>query len=114
MTVTDPDRLDLVLGKDGQVILAMVEARPFDGGAKQRDEIRRKIVSYLAYMRSDAFRERFGDPSTATIMLVASSEPPEDIMTLMANAAKSSGVGITFEKGPEPPPLWKPSPQDSG
>lgn len=106
MTVADAERLDLVLSKDGKVVLAMVESRPWDGSPERREEVRKKIAAYLGFLRSDGFRERFGDPTGASILLLAGTEPPEDIATLMANASRASGVEITFQQGAPTPPSF--------
>jgi hypothetical protein len=100
MSVSETERVDAVLGKDGKTILAMFQTRPWDGSPGQRDDVRKKIVAYLGYLRSDEFRERFGDPAKAAIMLTASSEPPKEIQDLLANAAASSGIEIYFQKTP--------------
>jgi hypothetical protein len=104
MTVSEADRIDIVARKDGKLILAMVEHRRWDCGENLREDLRKKIVTYLAYLRSDDFRERFGE-TAAAIEILATGEPPEEIRTLVVNASRSSGVEITFELAALGPPL---------
>ena len=107
MSVAEADRIDAVLGKDGKTILAMMQIQPWDGSPEQREAVRAKLVAYLGYLRSDDFRERYGEPVNGRIMLTASSEPPQEIRDLLANAAASTGVEIVFEQVPAPPPLFR-------
>lgn len=106
MSVAEADRIDAVLGKDGKTILAMFQVQPWDGSAEQREAVRAKVLAYLGYLRSDDFRDRYGDPANGAMMLTASSEPPPDIRDLLANAAASTGIEIRFELMPAPPKVF--------
>ena len=97
MTVSDANRIDVVLSKDGRIILAMFVHRPWDSGPDLREDLRRKILAYVGYIRSDDYRTTHGD-AEAAILVLSRDDPPEEIRTFEAKAAKATGVEITFDR----------------
>ena len=95
MTVSDPHRIDIV-AKDpnGKIVLAMCEAREWGSSPFMEDELRKKIQNYIAFMRSEDYKKEFGDVE-ASIVLMASYEPPDEIKNLLDNIASSEGIEIS-------------------
>lgn len=97
MTVSEPHRIDIV-AKDpsGKIVLAMCEARKWGSNPWMEDELREKIQNYIAFSRSEDYKKEFGD-TEASIVLIASYEPPEEIKNLLDNIASSEGIEISYK-----------------
>lgn len=97
MTVSDPDRIDVVLSKDGRIILAMFVHGPWDTTPNLREDLRRKILAYVGFIRSDDYRRQHGD-AEAAILVLSRDDPTAEIRTFVANASKATGIEITFDR----------------
>ncbi len=97
MTVSEPHRIDIV-AKDpsGKIVLAMCEAREWGSSPLMENELREKIQNYIAFVRSEDYKKEFGD-AEASIALIASYEPPEEIKELLDKIASSEGIEISFK-----------------
>jgi len=97
MTVSEPHRIDIV-AKDpsGKIVLAMCEAREWGSSPWMEDELREKIQNYIAFSRSEDYKKEFGD-AEASIVLIASYEPPKEIKELLDNIANSEGIEVSYK-----------------
>ena len=97
MTVSEPHRIDIIArDPSGKIVLAMCEAREWGSGPRIEDELREKIQNYIAFSRSGDYKKEFGD-AEASIVLMASYEPPEEIKELLDKIANSEGIGISYK-----------------
>jgi len=97
MTVSEPHRIDIVAeDPGGKIVLAMCEPRQWGSSHRMEDELKAKIHNYISFMRSDAYKKDYGD-ADASIMLMASYEPPEEIKELFERISYSEGIEIKLK-----------------
>lgn len=100
MTISEPHRIDIVArDPGGKIALAMCEAREWGSSPRMEDELKEKIQNYIAFMRSEDYKKEFGE-AEATIMLIASYEPSDEIKGLLDKIASSEGVEISYKVMP--------------
>ena len=97
MTASEPHRIDIVArDPGGKIVLAMCEAREWGSSPWMEDELREKIQNYIAFSRSGDYKKGFGD-AEASIALIASYEPTEEIKEMLDKIAGSEGIEISYK-----------------
>lgn len=100
MTVSEPHRIDIVAqDPNGKIVLAMCEPRQWGSSHRMEDELKEKIQNYIFYMRSDTYKKEYGS-TEASIMLIASFEPSEEIKELLEEISYYEEVEIKIKVMP--------------
>jgi len=97
--VHDTNVIDLVAeGPDGEVIMSIVEERPWDASPNQADDLREKLITYASFVADRSLVRRYPDldGKPVRIQIDCPEQATEAIATLLEQAAPSlSEFGIT-------------------
>lgn len=101
MTVSEIYKIDIVAGDPaGKIVLAMCEPREWGSSTRMVEELIEKIQTYIAFIRSKTFKNQYGD-SEASIALIASHEPPDDVKSLLEAMGGSEDIEISHKVMPK-------------
>lgn len=97
--VQDTNVIDLVgEGPDGEVILFIVEERPWDASPTQVDDLREKLVTYAGFVANRDLVHQYPDLEgrPVRIQIDCPEQPSDAVAALLDQAAPSlSEFGIT-------------------
>lgn len=97
MTLFETDKIDIVAEEpDGTVVLGIVAAEGWRNDRAEREQLARKLTTYISYLHTPEYRKRFGSKD-ATIYLVTDTEPPPEITGLLQATEDASGVPIRVQ-----------------
>ncbi len=100
MTVSETHKIDIVASDpDGKIVCAMCEPRQWGSSTRMIDELIEKIQVYIAFIGSEGYKNQHGD-TEASIALIASYEPPEDVKSLLKEIGESEGIEISYKVMP--------------
>jgi uncharacterized protein DUF6572 len=91
--------IDLVgEGPDGEVIMFIVEERPWDASPSQVDDLREKLITYAGIVADRSLVRQYPDLEGRPARMIDCPEQPTDaIAALLAQAAPSlSEFGISL------------------
>ena len=89
--VGDPDQIDIICARrDGGVDLLLVCGRELDLSDQTMDVVASKLRNYCQYVKSDDFREEFGQPSEERVRIALRSdwELPQPIIDLVCEISE--------------------------
>jgi hypothetical protein len=97
--VQDTKVIDLVAeGPDGEVIMFIVEERPWDSSLGQVDDLREKLITYASFVADRSLVRRYPDLEgrPVRIQIDCPEQPTDAIAALIDQAGPSlSEFGIT-------------------
>jgi hypothetical protein len=97
--VQDTTVIDLVgEGPDGEVIMFIVEERPWDASPNQLDDLREKLITYASFVADRGLAREYPDLEgrPVRIQIDCPEQPTEAIAALLDQAGPSlSEFGIT-------------------
>jgi len=89
--VGDPDQIDIIgARRDGGVDLFLVFARELELSDRTMDVVASKFRNYCQYVKSDDFREEFGQPTEERVRIALRSdwEFPQAIIDLVCKISE--------------------------
>ncbi len=98
--VKNPKVVDLILPQGGEVVLRMVEDRPWGTDEGQIDQLGEKFNNYLDYVLDGWFYKQYPahEGKRVCIELEYVSTPGPDVAPLIAEMGRySASVGVRFE-----------------
>ncbi len=109
MTMSDPDRIDIVATdkERGKLLLVMTEHRPWTGAAEVQKQLRAKALSYAGYVMNGGLARDHPQqkPEDVIIQLVCRQAPgPKDLAFFDQIREELKQYGLAFEYQ-----VWKPS-----
>jgi hypothetical protein len=115
----NPRIVDLVTSdpETGEVVLAVLEARPWSGGRRQLEEHEEKLDSYFGYVLDGHLARDYPlyRDLPVRLELVCAEEPGEEQRPFLAAVARFAVEhGLRFVIRVDPDPLGGPAPWEQG
>jgi hypothetical protein len=108
--VQDTKVIDVVgEGPDGEVIMFIVEERPWDASPSQVDDLREKLITYAGFVADRGLVRQYPDLEgrPVRIQIDCPEQPTDAIAALVDQAAPSLaefGITLSFNvRGPDAP-----------
>ena len=100
MALSDTGSIDIVSeSPSGEIVLTIVAPEPWSDVRRTRKELTDKLCTYLEYMHSDEFLERFPG-KRASIQLATQDQPPQEVRQLLDATAEAAGIRIDIQHSP--------------
>jgi hypothetical protein len=99
MTVEHPGRVDIVArGKEGEILLVMVEYREWSDIALMKEQFKTKLQGYLDFAYSPDFYESYGNKKAVVQYVYSGDTPvPEDMKQFIGVESKKAGIQVQIE-----------------